>query len=747
MRWSVLASLSVVAFFVLGTGCTSLLGKFEVEGDDGGSDATSDVNGEAGPDSPGVTGDSGGDTGDSGGVTKDSGGDTGMQGEAGQCTSGTACTPTNPCHTGTTQCTNGVSSCKDTGNVSNGTKCGTNEVCDNGTCSPCTAGTTCTPTDVCHTGKTDCSTGASVCMDTGMPGVNGTSCGTGQVCESGTCTTCTNGAACVPTANPCDNGSLDCSGSTPSCTDKGTQANNGTACGTDMVCNGGQCVACTAGGSCTLANPCLAGTYDCSTGTQQCVSMGNANDTTSCGTNAFCCSGTCDMGCPVPPNAGPTCSGTTCGYACNSGYVPCNGGCIPSAPNTTAGVFVAPGGAGGACGSESQPCGTIALGLSAISSSAGTKNIIYLANGTYTEQVTLPSGITIQGGWLDTGGTWTAQCVANPETGAVIQAPAGTTTTVIASYSGTSTLDTLTIASISSAATGQSLFGINANGTGTALVLDTVDINMAAGGAGGSGSTGSAGTNGTGNCATPSNGANGGAGSNGAGASAGTYTAAGGYAPNSGGPASGGGNGNCGTTPAGQVCMSVTDPCVDDGSGSGMCITESTNCCNTAGHAGNPGTGSGPGTPGSGGGSSVAIFVSGASVTLNGGKQNPGAGGNGGNGGAGGIAGTGNTGLAGTAGTVGTTCGPVCHSGICDCTISAKSTCEPAGLGTKGGNGGTGGSAGGGSGGDSYCWYVFGGSGTVTPNGNTCTPQTAGLGGSQGGSSLQGANGNAGTHN
>jgi len=195
------------------------------------------------------------------------------------------------------------------------------------------------------------------------------------------------------------------------------------------------------------------------------------------------------------------------------------------------------------------------------------------------------------------------------------------------------------------------------------------------------------------------------------------------------------------------MCVTVSDNCVDDGSGSGACITSSFSCCNTAGHAGNPGTGSGPGSPGTGGGSSVAIFVSGASVTLNGGKQNPEAGGNGGSGGAGGPAGTGNTGSLGTAGTVGTTCGPVCHSGICDCTSSVKSTCEPAGAGTKGGNGGTGGSAGGGSGGDSYCWYIFGGSGTVTPNNSTCTPQSAGLGGSQGGGSLQGANGNADTHN
>src|SRR6185312_2047466 len=130
-------------------------------------------------------------------------------------------------------------------------------------------------------------------------------------------------------------------------------ASNGTACGTNMVCNAGQCVSCTAGGSCTLSNPCLAGTYDCSTGTQTCVSTGNVADTTSCGTNAFCCGGTCDMGCTVPPNAGPTCSGTTCGYACSSGYMACNNACIASSPNTTAGVFVAPGGGSGACGSES----------------------------------------------------------------------------------------------------------------------------------------------------------------------------------------------------------------------------------------------------------------------------------------------------------------------------------------------------------------------------------------------------------
>jgi hypothetical protein len=74
--------------------------------------------------------------------------------------------------------------------VSNGVSCGSNEVCDSGSCVACTEGAACTPGNPCDTGATDCSTGSPVCEDTGSSVADGTACGSSGVCESGTCTAC-----------------------------------------------------------------------------------------------------------------------------------------------------------------------------------------------------------------------------------------------------------------------------------------------------------------------------------------------------------------------------------------------------------------------------------------------------------------------------------------------------------------------------------------------------------------------------
>jgi hypothetical protein len=422
-------------------------------------------------------------------------------------------------------------------------------------------------------------------------------------------------------------------------------------------------------------------------------------------------------------------------------------GCIVAQPDTTAGVFVAPGGAGGACGSETQPCGTIAAGLAAVVSSAGVKNTIYLANGTYTEQVTIPSGltITIQGGWLDTGGTWTPQCVANPQAGAVIQAPPGTNSTIVAS-SGQTTLETLTVKSATAAA-GQSLYGLMLTGSSTSVTLNQVDVNITAGGAGSAGSTGSPGTNGAaGTCPAISDGASGGNGQPGAGAGAGSF-GAGGYTPTSGAAGvSAGGNGDNGTAGAMGASNTITDPCYDDGTGAG-CSTITDTCTGGQGTCGNAGTGSGPGGAGTGGGSSVGVYVWGATLNLTGGSTiETGNGGSGGDGGPGGTPGAGARGLTGVAGKYGTACHNKLVGTSSICLITTSATCAAGGLGSVGGSGGQGGHGGGGSGGSSFCWYI-GAGGVVNSPSVTCTNGSTGLGGSQGFGVSQGANGGSGTHN
>ena len=172
---------------------------------------------------------------------------------------------------------------------------------------------------------------------------------------------------------------------------------DGTPCGDGMVCRKGSCVACAAGGSCPLSNPCHKGTWSCSTGTQVCMDNGNALDGTDCGGGNVCQAGACTtcvagQSCPLPGKpcrAGIlTCSagiasctdngagneGGTCddGNACTKTDKCQNGQCVGSNPvtctasdqchvagtcNPSTGVCSNPtGNEGGACTDPSTPC-------------------------------------------------------------------------------------------------------------------------------------------------------------------------------------------------------------------------------------------------------------------------------------------------------------------------------------------------------------------------------------------------------
>jgi len=224
------------------------------------------------------------------------------------CTGGGACTPANPCHLGQTICSAaGVASCMDTQTPqASGTVCGLNMVCNAaGSCAACAAGSACTPANPCRTGTVVCTTGAPVCTENADK-PNGTSCGAGMVCTAGQCTVCQQGAACTP-MNPCHQGTLSCSTGTPVCTDKGTLAPAGTSCGTDKVCSAvGACGDCKVGASCAVTGrPCRTGTTTCNTGAPVCVEQGNVANGTSCGTNLVCSAGIC-MSCTVGLSCTPT---------------------------------------------------------------------------------------------------------------------------------------------------------------------------------------------------------------------------------------------------------------------------------------------------------------------------------------------------------------------------------------------------------------------------------------------------------
>ena len=108
------------------------------------------------------------------------------------CAAGAACTPTNACHAGVWTC-NGTPVCADAGtNVADGTACGTGLTCTAGTCAgpTCVAGQTCTPTGApvaCKAYATACdASGAQSCGVSGNL-ADGTACGTGLICTAGTC--------------------------------------------------------------------------------------------------------------------------------------------------------------------------------------------------------------------------------------------------------------------------------------------------------------------------------------------------------------------------------------------------------------------------------------------------------------------------------------------------------------------------------------------------------------------------------
>ncbi|MDP1921689.1 MAG: hypothetical protein Q8L14_35945 [Myxococcales bacterium] len=266
-------------------------------------------------------------------------------GFCGTCTAGMACTsnPGSPCKTGVIDCSTGSTRCVDSTNVTAGTACGPDQVCNaSGSCAACVAGTACTtnPNPSCKTGITSCATGVQTCIDSGNR-PPGTTCGTNQVCSvNGNCVSCTAAIACTTNPTPaCRNGLTSCATGATTCVNGSNKA-AGTACGSGQVCDSnGNCGMCVANQTCTTnpGAPCVAGRTDCSSGSSVCVDNGNVTAGTNCGAGRVCNgSGAC-----IACGAGATC-GTNPG-ACKNGVTDCSTGalrCIDSgnkAPGTTCG--------------------------------------------------------------------------------------------------------------------------------------------------------------------------------------------------------------------------------------------------------------------------------------------------------------------------------------------------------------------------------------------------------------------------
>jgi hypothetical protein len=287
------------------------------------------------------------------------------------CTLNSHCNDGNPCN-GTETCDLATVSCQSGEGLADGTTCGGElEVCVSEECQTvaCTNDTHCDDDNACN-GSGSCDTSSFTCQTgAGLP--DGTQCGgeldicVNEVCES---VACLNDGHCDDD-NPCTVGES-CDTSSFSC-QAGTNAPNGTSCGTDMACSNGTCVPsdcssdvdCDDGNACNGVETCNLGTFQCESGTApgngtQCgateldVCVGTTCQNVDCVNDTYCdddniCTGTatCNLGTfQCESGTGPgdgtqcgatetdVCVGTTCqnvecvdnSYCPNDGD-PCNG--------------------------------------------------------------------------------------------------------------------------------------------------------------------------------------------------------------------------------------------------------------------------------------------------------------------------------------------------------------------------------------------------------------------------------------
>jgi len=361
-------------------------------------------------------------------------------------------------------------------------------------------------------------------------------------------------------------------------------------------------------------------------------------------------------------------------------------GCGARAVDDATGIFVTLYGVDGAsCGTRASPCRTVQQGIQ--QATLLQRSTVYIARGTYTEAVTLGSGITLEGGWDTVASTWVPICDTNELSAVAIQMPSSANVAVTVSPGATGAgLRILSVLGKAGAQSGESVYGVFAQGGD--VTLDSVIVTMGDAGQGAQGTDGVAGVAGDGGCAAGA-GVDGGSAGNAPPTTPGTFTASG-WQPSGGltGSSDGGtgDNGPCTLTPS--------------------CITECGSCAATcpkptSGCGGGPGQG---GQGGLGGGSSIALFAWNTKVTVIGGSLSAGNGGNGGNGGAGGPGGSGGPGQATQA-----TC--ISYCGDAGCATVGDTTLANA---SAGGVGGAGGHGGGGAGGDSYAIYAGGDAGTLT---------------------------------
>jgi len=416
------------------------------------------------------------------------------------------------------------------------------------------------------------------------------------------------------------------------------------------------------------------------------------------------------------------------------------------------GVFVSAGAPGGGDGSPGLPFGTVSQALAAV----GPSGTLHLAPGTYAEHVAIDAthaGLTVRGGWVVVGASWTRDCSADARAKTVL--PATTPAVVrVNAVGGQVSFRTLSVLAAAAPAApkdtaGISAYGFRVTGGGTRQLYD-VHVKAGAGSAGGAGTDGAPSV--APDCSDLiSNCSDGLAGMSGANASpaAEGFFSDQAYMPRDGQVGQPGGAGHHGKPgTAGQLKLN----CYASASGSGGAGPCANHFCGNIGAIGAVGTESGRcgcggaggpgGAAGKGGGASIGVFLSGAntSLVLVRSSIESSAGG------AGSIGGDGGEGMPGGDGAaaVSKLCYGPCESvnkgnDQCNCEQPGTSTVPGGAAGTQGGPGGKGGAGSGGAGGPSHAVVLIDGAQMSQDPDSVLAVQAGGPGG---GSSPAGASSN-----
>jgi hypothetical protein len=258
-----------------------------------------------------------------------------------------------------------------------GNACGAMAICSSGTCTGCSSGfTVCGNTCVDESGDpANCGSCGNVCgttdpnaVATCSGGVCGEMCTVGSLCgtacvdetsDVSNCGAC--GNVCTtsdPNATPacsasvcgsvCNSGFNSCSGV---CVNEQSDPANCGSCGNACPSESNASATCSTG-SCGIA--CNTGFSDCNNDPSDGCEVNTTDDTGNCGN--------CGNACATRPNAAPTCSNSSCGYACNAGFLDCNGdatdGCEVSELNDSSNC----GGCGHVCTTSDPNAGAFCSG-------------------------------------------------------------------------------------------------------------------------------------------------------------------------------------------------------------------------------------------------------------------------------------------------------------------------------------------------------------------------------------------------